>query len=125
MRIPFRVIIPAAVVATLIGGAALAPAGALDRSRPSQNLTPMQAESIDLGYVNGIAYYTPEAEGFHVVATLSVGGGAPLQVAATLQPEQSLTVSVPGPEGGLGKQVEIFRRGDTITVGRPARLVLN
>jgi len=122
MRIPYRAIIPAAVVALLVGAAALAPAGALDRS---QHLRPMQAESIDLGYVNGVAYYTPEDEGFRVVATLSVAGGAPLQVAVLLQPEQSLTVSVPGPEGGFGKQVEIVRRGDNVTVGRPARLVFN
>ncbi|HSI42460.1 MAG TPA: hypothetical protein VLA00_18090 [Xanthobacteraceae bacterium] len=122
MRIFSRVIAPAAVVALLAGAAAFGPASAWDST---QGLRPNYAESINLGYVNGIAYYTPTVDGFQVVATLSVGGGAPLQVEATLQPEQRITVSVPGPEGTTPKRVEIVRRGDRVTVNKPVSLVLN
>lgn len=126
MRKLFGVIIPAATIAVLLGAAALAPADAWDKSRnASLNIGPHNAETIQLGYVRGVAYYTPEADGFHVVATLSVADGAPLRFTATLQPEQSVTFSVPGMEGDAPKNVEIARRGDNLSITRPLRVVLN
>lgn len=122
MRMLFGALVPAGVIGLILGAAALAPARAVDKS---QNITPGHAESIDLGYVHGIAYYTPEQDGYNVVATLSVAGGAPVRFAATLQPEQRLSVSVPGEQDGDARQVEIWRRGDVVTISRPARLVLN
>jgi hypothetical protein len=37
----------------------------------ADGLRPIEAKSIDLGEVSGIAYYTVERDGFHVVATLA------------------------------------------------------
>ena len=36
----------------------------------AEGLRPIEAKSIDLGGVSGIAYYTVEPDGFHVVTTL-------------------------------------------------------
>ena len=39
----------------------------------ADGLRPVEAKSIDLGEVSGVAYYTVERDGFHVVATLAQG----------------------------------------------------
>ena len=75
--------------------------------------------------MNGVAYYTPQNDGYHVVATLSVAGGAPVRVAATLKPDQAVSVSVPGAVDTAASIVEIAREGDVVTVTNPPRLVLN
>lgn len=36
----------------------------------AESLRPIQAKSVDLGDVSGVAYYTIERDGFHVVTTL-------------------------------------------------------
>ena len=40
----------------------------------ADGLRPIDAKSIDLGEVSGVAYYTVERDGFHVVTTLAQGG---------------------------------------------------
>jgi hypothetical protein len=46
-----------------------------------EGLRPMEGKSIDLGEISGIAYYTVERDGFHVVATLAQGeAGTPIRV---------------------------------------------
>ncbi|WP_029355443.1 hypothetical protein [Bosea sp. 117] len=126
MRTLFRAFIAAAPIAAAAGvlgfASLISPADAWERS---QQVRPHAAETIKLGYVTGVAYYTLEADGYHVVATLSVADGAPVRFAATLQPEQSVTISVPGAEGDTPKSIEIARKGETVTVTRPLRLVLN
>ncbi|GLK82626.1 hypothetical protein [Ancylobacter defluvii] len=121
MRNLSRDILPLALAGGLIAVAFIAPGFAADRI----GARPVAAQTINIGYVRGVAYYTPQADGYHVVATLSVAGGAPIRVAATLQPEQAVSFSVPGPEGADVSQVEIARRGDSVTVTHPDRLVLN
>ena len=37
----------------------------------ADGLRPIQGESVHLGEISGIAYYTVERDGFHVVATLA------------------------------------------------------
>jgi hypothetical protein len=44
----------------------------------AEGLRPIQAKSIDLGGVSGVAYYTIERDGFHVVTTLAPGRGGKL-----------------------------------------------
>lgn len=122
MRVFLGALIPAGVIGLILGAATLAPARAVDKT---QNISPGHAESIDLGYVHGVAYYTPETDGYQVVATLSVSGGAPVRIVATLQPEQRVSFSVPAGEGGDIHQIELYRSGDVVKVSRPARLVLN
>jgi hypothetical protein len=48
----------------------------------AESLRPIQAKSVDLGDVSGVAYYTIERDGFHVVTTLAQGeAGTPIRVA--------------------------------------------
>ena len=80
---------------------------------------PVQAKSIDLGEVGGVAYYTVEPDGFRVVTTLTQGEtGVPLRVVAVLAPGQSLVLSTPREEGA----VEISRQADTVLVRKTPRL---
>ncbi|QIB32470.1 hypothetical protein [Ancylobacter pratisalsi] len=122
MRSLVRDILPLAVAGGLIAIAIAAPL----RAEGARNgLQPGTAQNIQLGYVTGVAYYTPDTDGYHVIATLSVADGAPVRVAATLQPEQKVSFSVPGATDGMTRTVEIARRGDAVLVTDPARLVLN
>jgi hypothetical protein len=74
---------------------------------------PIEARSIDLGEVSGVAYYTVEADGFRVVATLAQGeAGTPLRVVAVLGPGQSVVLSTPNEAG----TVEIARQAGTVVV---------
>ncbi|MCJ8143259.1 hypothetical protein MKI84_10055 [Ancylobacter sp. A5.8] len=128
MRTSFRPLelvsdlIPLGLIAALLAIALLAPARADEKA---SGLRPEAAQIINIGYVNGVAYYTSEEDGYHVVATLSVAGGAPIRVAATLQPEQAVSFSVPGAVETAESVVEIARHGDRLTVSSPVRLVLN
>lgn len=52
---------------------------------------PIGAMSIDLGEVSGVAYYTVERDGFHVVTTLAQGtAGTSIRVVSVLAPGQSV-----------------------------------
>jgi hypothetical protein len=86
----------------------------------ADGLRPVDARSIDLGEVTGVAYYTVERDGFHVVTTLAQGiAGTPIRVVSVLAPGQSVAFSTPQ-QGAL----EISRNGDNVLVRR-ARLVTN
>lgn len=81
-------------------------------------LQPIAAHSIHMGDVNGIAYYTVEADGFRVVTTLSAGEqGQPVRFIATLLPGQSTTISVPRDVGQRDLTVQVRRVNDSIFVG--------
>ncbi|MCK0195485.1 hypothetical protein MWN34_01010 [Ancylobacter sp. 6x-1] len=121
MRSLFGVIVPAVVVG-LIGAAAIAPVSAREKDMP---LRPATAHIINMGYVNGVAYYTQEPDGFHVVATLSVGGGAPVRVLATLQPEQAVSFSVPGADGTQASVIQFSRHGESLSIDNPERVAFN
>jgi hypothetical protein len=74
---------------------------------------PIEAKNIDLGDVKGIAYYTVERDGFHVVATLAQGeAGTPIRVVSVLAPGQRVVLSTPYQVGAL----EISRNGDSVQV---------
>ena len=75
--------------------AMLAAGGAQAQELGPQALGPMQGKTVALGEVTGVAYYTVEPLGYRVVATLSSTAGVPIRFIATLQPEQSVIVSVP------------------------------
>src|SRR4051794_10924578 len=68
----------------------------------ADSLRPIQAKSIDLGDVSGVAYYTIEHDGFRVVTTLAQGSsGTPIRVVSILAPGQSVVLSTPDQSGGL------------------------
>jgi hypothetical protein len=79
----------------------------------ADGLRPIDAKSIDLGEVSGVAYYTVERNGFHVVTTLAQGvAGTPIRVVSVLAPGQSVAFSTPHQAGAL----EISRNGDSVLV---------
>ena len=81
-------------------------------------LLPMHAQSIALGQVTGIAYYTVEADGYRVVATLANGPeGTPIRYVSTLTSGQSILLSVPQGVQKPAFEFQIRREGDSITVG--------
>lgn len=78
---------------------------------------PIEAKSIDLGDVSGVAYYTAEPDGFHVVTTLAEGkAGTPIRVVSVLAPGQRVLFSTPNEAARL----EISRQGDTVLVRKAA-----
>ena len=92
--------------AVAFGVASLIPADA-------ESLRPMAGKSIDLGEISGIAYYTVERDGFHVVATLAQGeAGTPIRVVSVLAPGQRVVLSTPQQAGAI----EISRKGDSVLV---------
>jgi hypothetical protein len=81
----------------------------------ADGLRPIEAKSINLGEVSGIAYYTVERDGFHVVTTLAQGeAGTPIRVVSVLAPGQSVVLSTPNRSDSL----EISRKGDGVLVRR-------
>jgi hypothetical protein len=76
----------------------------------ADGLRPIDARSVDLGEVTGVAYYTVERDGFHVVTTLAQGAaGTPIRVVSVLAPGQRVAFSTPQ-QGAL----EISRNGDHV-----------
>jgi hypothetical protein len=83
----------------------------------ADGLRPIEARSIDLGDVSGVAYYTVERDGFHVVTTLAQGeAGTPVRIVSVLTPGQTLVLSTPRQTGVL----EIDRKGDNVFVRKAA-----
>jgi hypothetical protein len=81
----------------------------------ADGLRPIEANSIKLGDVSGIAYYTVERDGLRVVTTLAQGeAGTPIRLVSVLAPGQSVVLSIPnGPDA-----LEISRKGDSVLVHR-------
>src|ERR1700748_3978448 len=83
----------------------------------ADGLRPIEANSINLGDVSGVAYYTVEPDGFRVVTTLAQGeAGTPIRFVTVLAPGQRVVVSTPYTAPAL----EISRKGDELLV-RKAR----
>ena len=84
-------------------------------------MRPVEARSIDLGEMSGVAYYTVERDGFRVVTTLAQGeAGTPVRVVAVLAPGQSVVLSTPREAGAAPAAVEISRQADTVLVRKTA-----
>lgn len=84
----------------------------------ADGLQPIEARSLDLGTVSGVAYYTVEREGFRVVATLSQPGESttPVRVEALLGQGQRVILSTPHEVGAASELVEISRQADTVLI---------
>ena len=86
----------------------------------ADGLRPIEAKSIELGGISGVAYYTAEHDGFHVVTTLADGkAGTPFRVVSVLAPGQRVVLSTP--QAGA---LEISREGDSVIV-RKAKAISN
>jgi hypothetical protein len=87
----------------------------------ADGVRPVEARSIELGEVAGVAYYTIERDGFRVVTTLTHGeAGTPVRVVAVLAPGQSVVLSTPRDAGAAPAAVEISRQADTVLVRKTA-----
>ncbi|WP_407526664.1 hypothetical protein [Methylobacterium oryzisoli] len=83
-------------------------------------LRPQQAHSLDLGRVQGTAYYTVERDGLRVVATLA-SDETPVRLVTTLAPDQRVSLSVPGAAGTSATEIAFARRGDRLEVVLPGK----
>jgi len=79
-----------------------------------------QARNLDLGPVKGIAYYTAEADGYHLVATLADETSTPVRFIATLADGQKVTISTPGAAHEAGSVIDIVRSGDRLSINPAA-----
>src|SRR5262245_28253104 len=81
------------------------------------DLKPKHSYSIDLGSMSGVAYYTVEPEGYHVVATLAADDdGTPVRVEVVLVSGQTVVLSTPREVGMPPVKVEISRIADRVEV---------
>src|SRR5712675_174959 len=96
---------PMSIRSTLLAAAfTLASLGAAH----ANGLRPIEGQSIDLGDVSGVAYYTVEPDGFHVVTTLAQGeAGTPIRVVSVLAPGQRVVLST----ANHASRLEISRQG--------------
>ena len=108
------------LVAAAFAALAVPALASLEPAR-ADGLRPIDAMSIDVGEVSGVAYYTVERDGFHVVATLAQGmAGTSIRVVCVLAPGQSVAFSTPHQANAL----EISRNGDSVLV-RKVKSVAN
>jgi len=99
---------------------ALATVLALGSAAAADEIREASAYPIELGEVQGVAYYTVESDGLKVVATLEqTGGAAPVRVSTILAPGQTVTLSVPGATGAPAEEIAFVRSGDAIAINRP------
>jgi hypothetical protein len=99
----------------LMAATALAPMAPTARA---DELKPIHALQLDLGGVSGIAYYTVEPDGFHVVATVAQDGkdSTPLRVQSVLDAGQRIEFSTASAIGVPPNTITLERRGDKLIV---------
>jgi hypothetical protein len=79
----------------------------------ANGLRPIEGQSIHLGDVSGVAYYTVEPDGFRVVTTLAQGeAGTSIRFVTVVAPGQRVVVSTPYHAAAL----EISRKSDELLV---------
>jgi hypothetical protein len=99
-----------------IAFAVLAAAVGLVTTAQAADLKAYRGQSIDLGAVNGIAYYTVEKSGYRIVATLADRDSKSVRFETILAPGQSMMLSSPSALGEAPFNIEISRRGDHVEV---------
>ena len=77
---------------------------------------PLEGGSFTIGVVHGVGYYTVRPEGYHVVLTLTKGTEKPIRFEATLDDNQSVTLSSPRLEGERAESIVVRRAGDAVVV---------
>ena len=80
-------------------------------------LQPITAQPIQLGPVSGTAYYTDEADGYRVVATLwSDEATTPIRIKAVLASGETVLLSAPRAAVEAPETVAISRVADRVVV---------
>jgi hypothetical protein len=109
-------------LATLAIGVAIAIAGAA----LAGTFKPLQAQHVDLDVFAGVAYYTAEKDGHHLVVTLQAGEtSTPVRFAATLASGQGVTLSVPRQAGEAPVELHFVRQGEQIVMNGAAAALSN
>ena len=80
----------------------------------SAEVNPAHGQTIDLGALKGVAYYTVQPEGYHVVATVAGEDSKSIRFEANLSDGQSLVVT--SSESGTPTKVELSRRANRVFV---------
>ena len=95
---------------------ALGLAAGLATSVQSADLAAYRGQSIDLGNISGVAYYTVEKDGYRVVATLADRDSNSVRFEAVLASGQSIVLSSPAARGDAPARIEISRNDDGVKV---------
>jgi hypothetical protein len=106
---------------------ALALVAASTVAAQATELRPIEAASIELGPVKGVAYYDLRGSECHLVATLAQGESLPVRFSSMLGPQERISISVPGPAGAAAQEIVFTRHGDSVVVSgpQPVRLLNN
>jgi uncharacterized membrane-anchored protein len=98
--------------------AAIALATGLATTAQAGSLTAYAGQTIDLGAVNGVAYYTVEKEGYRIVATLADTNSNAVRFETVLVPGQTVVLSSPAARGETPERIEISRNDEGVQVQR-------
>ncbi|BDA84105.1 hypothetical protein Sa4125_16470 [Aureimonas sp. SA4125] len=94
-------------------------------SAHADEIRPMAGKSFALASGSGVVYFTKEAEGFRVVATMNAGEGAtPVRIVSTLADGQTMTLSIPTEVGRNVREIEIRRAGETLSIDTAPALMV-
>ena len=96
--------------------AALGIAAGLATTAQAGDLAAYRGQSIDLGSVNGVAYYTVEKDGHRIVATFADADSNAVRFETLLVPGQTVVLSSPAARGETPERLEISRNNDRIQV---------
>lgn len=80
----------------------------------SAEVNPAHGQTINLGALKGVAYYTVNPEGYHVVATVAGEDSKSIRFEANLSDGQSLVVT--SSESGTPAKVALSRKADRVFV---------
>jgi hypothetical protein len=86
------------------------------------DMQPLAARTIDMGAVQGVAYYSEEADGLRLVATVSAGESA-FRVISTLADNQKVILAVPRTVDQDEKTITFRRTGDSVSVSEVEAIV--
>lgn len=96
--------------------AALAAAVVLAATAQAAEVPAYHGQMIDLGTVNGVAYYTVEKGGYRVVATLADANSNAIRFEAVLAPGQTVVLSSPAAAGRMPARIEISRHDNRVRI---------
>lgn len=88
-------------------------------SAAAATLAPQSGFSVHLGGMDGTVYYTAEADGYRIVATMARNHGSPIRFISTLTAGQRMILSIPQAVDRRSVEFEIRRDGDAIIVNEP------
>jgi hypothetical protein len=89
---------------------------AVSSTAPAEKLYQIQAKSLRLGDVSGVAYYTVQGQSYRLVVTLAGQSGSPVRFESALLPGQKVSVSMPGSARADARTIEFSREGDRLLV---------